>query len=116
MNSFSYFSRNVRYYLDSSTVITTSSFFIDNCLINRFAEIEKMGFEREDEVIGLMMYLGDDEDLELVEHLLVKNRSKCFDMKRIAEESSNAYYECARIKAIVKDDKIISVIKELEVL
>ena len=80
------------------------------------AEIEKMGFEREDEVIGLMMYLGDDEDLELVEHLLVKNRSKCFDMKRIAEETSNAYYECARIKAIVKDGKIISVIKELEVL
>ena len=80
------------------------------------AEIEKMGFEREDEVIGLMMYLGDDEDLELVEHLLVKNRSKCFDMKQIAEESSNAYYECARIKAIVKEGKIISVIKELEVL
>ena len=63
-----------------------------------------------------MMYLGDDEDLELVEHLLVKNRSKCFDMKQIAEETSNAYYECARIKAIVKDGKIISVIKELEVL
>ena len=50
------------------------------------AEIEKMGFEREDEVIGLMMYLGDEEDLELVEHLLVKNRSKCFEMKEIAEE------------------------------
>ena len=80
------------------------------------AEIEKMGFEREDQVIGLMMYLGDEEDLELVEHLLVKNRSKCFDMKQIAEETSNAYYECARIKAIVKDGKIISVIKELEVL
>ena len=29
---------------------------------------------------------------------------------------SNAYYECARIKAIVKDGKIISVIEELEVL
>ena len=35
MNSFSYFSRYVRYYLHSSTVITTSSFFIDNCLIDR---------------------------------------------------------------------------------
>ena len=33
-----------------------------------------------------MMYLGDDEDLELVEHLLVKNRSKCLDMKENAEE------------------------------
>ena len=48
--------------------------------------------------------LGDKEDLELVEHLLVKNRSKCFDMKQIAEETSNAYYECARIKAIVKEN------------
>ena len=46
-----------------------------------------MGFEKEDEVIGLMMYLGDDDNLELVEHLLVKNRSKCFQMKEIAEES-----------------------------
>ena len=45
-----------------------------------------------------MMYLGDDEDLVLVEHLLVKNRSKCLDMKKNAEEVSNAYYECARIK------------------
>ena len=35
------------------------------------AEIEKMGFEREDEVIGLMMYLGDEEDLLLFEHFLV---------------------------------------------
>ena len=80
------------------------------------AEIEKMGFEMEDEVIGLMMYLGDDEDLELVEHLLVKNRSKCFEMKQIAEESSNAFYECAKIKAIVKEGKIISIVKEIEVL
>tara|TARA_S200000501_G_scaffold359531_1_gene385566 strand:+ start:344 stop:688 length:345 start_codon:yes stop_codon:yes gene_type:complete len=80
------------------------------------AKIDEMGFEREDEVIGLMMYLGDDEDLELVEHLLVKNRSKCFEMKQIAEESSNAFYECAKIKAIVKEGKIISIVKEIEVL
>ena len=55
-------------------------------LDKQVAEIEKMGFEKEDEVIGLMMYLGDDDNLELVEHLLVKNRSKCFQMKEIAEE------------------------------
>ena len=80
------------------------------------AEIEKMGFEREDEVIGLMMYLGDEEDLQLVEHLLVKSRSKCFEMKQIAEESSNAYYECATIKDIVKEGKILNIIEEIEVL
>ena len=51
-------------------------------LDKQVAEIEKMGFEKEDEVIGLMMYLGDDDNLELVEHLLVKNRSKCFQNER----------------------------------
>ena len=85
-------------------------------LNKQVAEIEKMGFEREDEVIGLMMYLGDEENLQLVEHLLVKNREKCFNMKQIAEETSNAYYECARVKAIVKEGKILSVIEELEIL
>ena len=85
-------------------------------LNKQVAEIEKMAFEREDEVIGLMMYLGDEENLQLVEHLLVKNREKCFNMKQIAEETSNAYYECARVKAIVKEGKILSVIEELEIL
>ena len=85
-------------------------------LDKQVAEIEKMAFEKEDEVIGLMMYLGDEDNLELVEHLLVKNRSKCFEMREIAEETSNAYYECARVKAMVKDGKILSVVEELEVL
>ena len=80
------------------------------------AQIEEMGFEKEGQVIGLMMYLGDPEDLELVEHLLVKNKSKCFEMKVIAEENSNAYYECSRVIAITKEGKIIRVIEEIEVL
>ncbi len=66
------------------------------------------------EVIGLMMYLGDP--LELNEHLLAKSKSKCLKMKKIAEETSNAYYECAKVNAIVKAGKIISVIEEIEVL
>ena len=37
-------------------------------------------------------------------------------MKQIAEESSNAYYECAKIKAIVKEGKILNIIEEIEVL
>ena len=80
------------------------------------AQIEEMGFQKQGEVIGLMMYLGDPEDLQLVEHLLVKNKSKCFEMKVIAEENSNAYYECARAIAITKAGKIIRVIEEIEVL
>ena len=84
---------------------------------DRVAQIEEFSeFEKEGQAIGLMMYLGDEEDLQLVEHLLVKSRSKCFEMKQIAEESSNAYYECAKIKAIVKEGKILRVLEELKVL
>ena len=80
------------------------------------AQIEKMGFEKEDKVIGLMMYLGDPDDLDLIEHLLVENKEKCFEMKVIAEENSNAYYECAKLEAVVKEGKIIRIIEEIEVL
>ena len=82
---------------------------------NRVAEIEeKAGFEREDEVIGLMMYLGDPP--ELIEHLFTENRSKCLEMKEIAEETSFAYYECARVNAVMSGKKIVSIIEELEVI
>ena len=82
---------------------------------NRVAEIEeKAGFEREDEVIGLMMYLGNPP--ELTEHLYTENRSKCLKMKEIAEESSLAYYECARVNAVISGKKIVSIIEEIEVI
>ena len=82
---------------------------------NRVAEIEeKAGLEREDEVIGLMMYLGNPP--ELTEHLFTENRSKCLEMKEIAEESSFAYYECARVNAVISGKKIVSIIEELEVI
>ena len=73
------------------------------------AEIEKQG-----EVIALMMYLGDPPELN--EHLLVKNESKCLDMKQIAEETSFAYYECAVVDANIRGGKIISINEELKVL
>ena len=72
-------------------------------------EIEKQG-----EVIALMMYLGDPPELN--EHLLVKNESKCLDMKQIAEETSFAYYECAVVDANIRGGKIISINEELKVL
>jgi hypothetical protein len=82
---------------------------------NRVAEIEeKAGLEREDEVIGLMMYLGNPP--ELTEHLFTENRSKCLEMKEIAEETSFAYYECARVNAVMSGKKIVSIIDELEVI
>ena len=95
---------------------------------NRVAEIEeKADFEKEGEVIGLMMYLGDPP--RLTEHLYTENRSKCLEMKQIAqqtsfaynernssEETSFAYYECARVKAVISGKKIVSIIEELEVI
>ena len=73
------------------------------------ADIEKKG-----EVIALMMYLGDPPELN--EHLLVKNESKCLEMKQIAEETSFAYYECAIVDANLKGGKITSINQELKVL
>ena len=82
---------------------------------DRVAKIEeKAEFEREGTVIGLMMYLGDPP--RLTEHLYTENRSKCLEMKQIAEESSFAYYECARVNAVISGKKIVSIIEELEVI
>ena len=82
---------------------------------DRVAELEaNVDIERQGEVIALMMYLGDPPELN--EHLLVKNESKCLEMKLIAEETSFAYYECAVVDANLKGGKIISINEELEVL
>ena len=82
---------------------------------DKVAEIEELAdFEKEGEVIGLMMYLGDPPELK--EHFFTESRSKCLELKEVAEENSNAYYECARVNAVLKGKKIVSVIEELEVL
>ena len=82
---------------------------------DRITEIEeKADFERQGEVITLIMYLGDPPQLN--EHLLVKSKSKCLEMKQIAEETSFAYYECAVVDANLKGGKITSINEELEVL
>jgi len=61
-----------------------------------------------------MMYLGDPP--KLYEHLLTKNKSRCLEMKQTAEESSFAYYECARVNAVLKGRKIVSIINKIEVI
>jgi hypothetical protein len=82
---------------------------------DRVAEIEELAdFEKEEEVIGLMMYLGDP--LELKEHLFTESKSKCLELKEVAEENSSAHYECVKVNAVLKGKKIVSVIEELEVL
>ena len=82
---------------------------------DRIVELEEAAdFERQGEVVALMMYLGDPPQLN--EHLFVKNKSKCLEMKQIAEETSFAYYECAVVDANIRGGKIISINEELKVL
>ena len=82
---------------------------------DRVTKLEELAdIEKEGEVIALMMYLGDPP--RLTEHLLVKNESKCLEMKKIAEETSFAYYECAVVDAILIGGKITKVNRELKVL
>ena len=81
---------------------------------DKVAEIEELAdYEREGEVIGLMMYLGDPPELK--EHLFTESRSKCLKLKEVAEENSFAYYECAKINAVLRGGKIVKVIEEIEV-
>ena len=81
---------------------------------DRVAKLEEAAdIEKQGEVIALMMYLGDPPELN--EHLLVKNKSKCLEMKQIAEETSFAYYECAVVDANLIGGKIISINEELKV-
>ena len=75
---------------------------------------EAADFERKGEFLALMMYLGDPPKLN--EHLLVRDKSKCLEMKQIAEETSYAYYECALVDANLRGGKITSINEKLEVL
>ena len=82
---------------------------------DRVTQLEEAAdFERQGEVIALMMYLGDPPKLN--EHLLVKSKSKCLEMKQIAEKTSFAYYECVIVDANLKGGKITSINEELKVL
>ena len=58
-------------------------------------------------VIALLMYLNDPPVLK--EHLLMPSISECLKKKRIATRNSNADYKCMKVKAVVKDGKILSI-------
>ena len=58
-------------------------------------------------VISLLMFLGEPPQLK--EHLLMPSISECLKKKRIAIRNSNAEYRCSKVKAVVKDGKIISI-------
>ena len=51
---------------------------------NKVAELEEIAeIEKQEEVVALLMYLGDPP--KLTEHLLVKNEERCYSMKKISE-------------------------------
>ena len=56
-------------------------------------------------VISLLMFLG--EPPELKEHLYIQDQKMhtCLKMKRVSERSSNAKFQCARVKANVIIDE-----------
>ena len=58
-------------------------------------------------VISLLMFLGNPPVMK--EHLLMPSIGKCLEKKRIATRNSNAEYRCMKVKANVKDGKIISI-------
>ena len=58
-------------------------------------------------VIALMMYLGNPPELK--EHLLMPDYKTCLQKKRHSMRNSHAEYRCSKVKAIVKDGKIISI-------
>tara|TARA_R110001592_G_scaffold57234_1_gene173994 strand:+ start:7057 stop:7260 length:204 start_codon:yes stop_codon:yes gene_type:complete len=63
-------------------------------------------------VIALLMFLG--EPAVLKEHTLMPNISKCLELKRIATRNSGirVSYVCSKVKAEVKDGKIIRIAKD----
>ena len=92
----------------------TAMMDFDLAVTEKVQKIEGIAdIEKESTVIGLMMYVGNP--LELKEHLMMSSKSKCLKNKEIAELTSNAYYECAEVNAVVKGGKIISVIQELKI-
>ena len=82
---------------------------------DRVAKIEELaGVEKQEQVIGLLMYLGKPP--KLIEHLYMGTSEKCLKLKDLAEENSNAIYECAELTAVLTGNKIVKVIEKLKVL
>ena len=77
-------------------------------------DLENTNKLRSKEVIGLMMFLGNPPEMK--EHLLTKHIDDCSFKKELAEMNSNAIYKCILVDAEIKDEKILRVIKEIQIL
>ena len=95
------------------------SSFMDDSLevaekVNKNLETDKVKKSNNKEVVGLMMFLGSPPKLK--EHLMMPSNDDCLIKKEIAEMNSNAMYKCILVEAEVKDEKIVKVFKEIEIL
>ena len=95
------------------------SSFMDDSLevaekVNNNLEIDKVKKSNNKEVVGLMMFLGNPPKIN--EHLMMPSNEDCLIKKEIAEMTSSALYKCMVVEAEVKDNKIVSIVKEIKII
>ena len=95
------------------------SSFMDDSLevaekVNKNLEIDKVKKSNNKEVVGLMMFLGNPPKIN--EHLMMPSSEDCLIKKEIAEMTSSALYKCMLVEAEVKENKIVSIVKEIKII
>ena len=95
------------------------SSFMDGSLevaekVNKNLEIDKVKKSNNKEVVGLMMFLGNPPKIN--EHLMMPSNEDCLIKKEIAEMTSSALYKCMLVEAEVKENKIVSIVKEIKII
>ena len=93
--------------------------FMDSSLevaekVNKITEIDKKDKPNNKEVVGLMMFLGNPP--KLTEHLMMPSHEDCIIKKEIAEITSSALYKCMVVVAVVKENKIVSIVEEIKII
>ena len=82
--------------------------------VNKTLEVDKVKKSNNKEVVGLMMFLGNPPKIN--EHLIMPSNEDCLIKKEIAEMTSSALYKCILVEAEVKDNKIVSIVKEIKII
>ena len=98
-------------YLGFSKFMDSSIEVAEN--VTKNLDINKVEISNNKEVIGLM-FLGNPPKIN--EHLMMPSNEDCLIKKEIAEMTSSALYKCMLVEAIVKDNKIVSIVKEIKIV
>ena len=99
-------------YLGFSKFMDSSIEVAEN--VTKNLDINKVEISNNKEVIGLMMFLGNPPKIN--EHLMMPSNEDCLIKKEIAEMTSSALYKCMLVEAEVKDNKIVSIVKEIKIV